>query len=74
MQFWYLWCLSPFGICEPFLFIFLLKTTQPMENRGPPDGSRGEAAAAQPTSGLGVSTAETPSRVGKERGMWKISW
>ena len=30
-----------------------------MENRGPPDGSGGEAAAAQPTRGLGVSTAET---------------
>ena len=30
-----------------------------MENRGLPDGSGGEAAAAQPTRGLGVSTAET---------------
>ena len=30
-----------------------------MEKRGLPDGSGGEAAAAQPTRGLGVSTAET---------------
>ena len=43
-----------------FIFIyFLLKTTPPMENRGPPDGSGGEAAAVQLTRGLGVSTAET---------------
>ena len=34
-------------------------TTPPLENRGLPDGSGGEAAAAQPTRGLGVSTAET---------------
>ena len=36
-----------------------MKTTPPMENRGPPDGSGNEAAAAQPTTGIGISTADT---------------
>ena len=36
-----------------------MKTTPPMENRGPPDGSGSEAAAAQSATGFGVSTAET---------------
>ena len=30
-----------------------------MENREPPDSIGGDAAAAQPTRGLGLSTAET---------------
>ena len=51
-----------------------MKTTPPMENRGPPYGSGSEAAAAQPTTGLGVSTAETRlGGVGKERKIENIS-
>ena len=42
-----------------WLFFCLLKTARPMANRGSPNSSGGEIAAAQPTRGVGVSNADT---------------